>query len=111
VLISIDTLSPRRMSTYGSERPTTPTIDALAQESLLFNNAFSTSSWTLPAHASMFTGRYPTSLAPDPNDNGLYLAAPLLSGMFKQKGYRTAAFASTGWVGKRLGPNRGNSAI
>ena len=56
LLISIDTLRADHVSAYGYERPTTPRIDSLAGRGVLFEHAFSTTSWTLPAHLSMLTG-------------------------------------------------------
>lgn len=59
LLIVLDTLRRDRLSLYGYARPTTPAIDAWARGALVFDAAMSTSSWTLPSHASMFTGLYP----------------------------------------------------
>ncbi len=61
LVISADTLRPDHLGCYGYERNTSPNIDALARRGALFSNALSTSSWTLPSHASMLTGRYPAS--------------------------------------------------
>ena len=59
LLVSIDTLRADRLGCYGHDRPTSPTLDALAANGALFTQAASTSSWTLPAHMSMFTSLYP----------------------------------------------------
>ncbi len=59
VLIVLDTLRRDHVSLYGYARPTTPNLDAWAQRALVFDDASATSSWTLPSHASMFTGLYP----------------------------------------------------
>jgi hypothetical protein len=82
------------MSLYGAARRTTPAIDALSNDGVSFTRAFSTSPWTLPAHASMLTGRYPSSLSPNASDP-LYRLAPMLSTLLKQHGYRTAAVIDT----------------
>ncbi len=58
VVIVLDTVRADRLSGYGYGRPTTPRLDALAARGIRFANASSTSSWTVPAHASLFTGRY-----------------------------------------------------
>ena len=58
VIFMMDTQSARNMSCYGYHRKTTPNIDQIAKEGALFLNHFVTSSWTLPVHASLFTGRY-----------------------------------------------------
>ena len=56
VLISLDTLRADHLSCYGYGRETSPRIDALAASGVLFEDAVSTTSWTLPAHMSMLTG-------------------------------------------------------
>ncbi|MFQ5720585.1 MAG: sulfatase-like hydrolase/transferase, partial [Acidobacteriota bacterium] len=59
VLISVDTLRPDHLGAYGYRRPTSPHIDSLARRGMVFDNAVSTAPWTLPAHISLLTGRYP----------------------------------------------------
>jgi arylsulfatase A-like enzyme len=59
LIIMIDTLRPDHMSVYGYDRPTTPNIDALAQDATVFNNAFAQAPWTKPSVGSLFTGLYP----------------------------------------------------
>ncbi|MBD3415218.1 MAG: sulfatase-like hydrolase/transferase [Candidatus Aminicenantes bacterium] len=54
-LISVDTLSSLHMSLYGYHRKTTPHIEQFAQDSVVFSNAFSNSSWTVTSHMSLFT--------------------------------------------------------
>lgn len=61
ILIVIDTLRQDHMSLYGYDRRTSPNIDRWAQDALVFDVAVSASSWTLPSHASMFTGLFPKS--------------------------------------------------
>src|SRR5437660_6853905 len=56
LVIVVDTLRADHMSGCGYARPTTPRIDQLARQGVLFENAISTSSWTLPSHACMLTG-------------------------------------------------------
>ncbi|MCC6488350.1 MAG: sulfatase [Candidatus Hydrogenedentes bacterium] len=61
LVITLDTTRADRLSCYGYERPTTPNLDRLARESIFYREAYSTSSWTLPAHASLFTGKFVSS--------------------------------------------------
>lgn len=58
LVITLDTTRADRLSCYGYERPTTPNLDRLAAESIFYREAYSTSSWTLPAHASLLTGKF-----------------------------------------------------
>lgn len=107
VLISIDTLRPDRLSSYGHQRQTSPTIDRLARRGSRFANAFSTAPWTLPAHASMLSGRYPSSLTSRAANGKLYLAVPMLSSMLKKAGYTTGAVTGGGYVSASYGADEG----
>ncbi len=55
ILISLDTVRPDHLGCYGYYRDTSPGIDRLASDGVLFKNTYSTTSWTLPAHVSMLT--------------------------------------------------------
>jgi arylsulfatase A-like enzyme len=59
LVISLDTTRADHMSVYGYGRDTTPNLVELARDSLVFSNCVSTSTWTLPSHASLFTGLHP----------------------------------------------------
>jgi arylsulfatase A-like enzyme len=58
-VIVIDTLRADRLPFYGAEKNTAPFLASIAEESLVFDSAWSTSSWTGPAMASLFTSTYP----------------------------------------------------
>ena len=60
-LFVIDTLRADHLSCYGYELETSPNIDEFSREALRFENCYSTANWTVPGHASIFTGRYPIS--------------------------------------------------
>lgn len=100
VLVTIDTLRQDRLGCYGYFRDTTPNLDAFAREAILFENAITPMSTTLPAHVSLLTGARPlrhgirgnfasfgAALGPD---SGLRTLAEILS----EFGYETAAFVS-----------------
>jgi arylsulfatase A-like enzyme len=57
VLIGVDTLRADHLGLHGATRPTSPFLDELASEGIVFDRAFATSPWTLPSFASIFTGR------------------------------------------------------
>ena len=59
ILISVDTLRADHLGIYGYYRNTSPHIDHFARESIVFEQAFATSSYTLASHVSLFTGLYP----------------------------------------------------
>jgi arylsulfatase A-like enzyme len=56
----MDTVRADHLSCYGYARKTTPSIDEIAKEGTLYQNAFATAPWTPPSHASIFTGKYPS---------------------------------------------------
>jgi arylsulfatase A-like enzyme len=60
VILCLDTLRTDRMSLYGHDRPTTPRIDQLAEDGVVFDLALSQSNWTVPATASLLTSLYPS---------------------------------------------------
>jgi arylsulfatase A-like enzyme len=65
LLVVLDTTSAEHLSTYGYARPTSPHLTALARRGLLYERAIATAPWTLPSHASIFTGLYPSELGFD----------------------------------------------
>lgn len=92
ILISIDTLRADHLGAYGYERATSPTLDRLASEGVLFESHMSSTSWTLPAHAAMFSS-YPDSVhgATD-TDRRLSEQVVTLAERFWAAGYETAGF-------------------
>jgi arylsulfatase A-like enzyme len=93
LLIVLDTVRAKSLSLYGYDRRTTPRLEQLAKAGVVFERALSTSSWTLPAHATLFTGRYPNQLSADwlsPLD-GTY---PTLAEVLRSHGYVTAGFVA-----------------
>jgi arylsulfatase A-like enzyme len=111
LVISVDTLRRDHLGCYGYERDTSPNIDALAARGVVFSNALSTSSWTLPSHASMLTGRYPSSHGL--RDDGVKLApaVPTLAESFRRNGYHTLAVVSHVYVSSAFGLERGFDAF
>jgi arylsulfatase A-like enzyme len=59
ILITMDTTRADHLSCYGYHKNTSPHLDKIASESVVFKNAYAPSPWTLPSHASIFTGMYP----------------------------------------------------
>jgi len=107
LLLILDTVRASSLSLYGHGRPTTPTLDSLAEEAAVFERAYSTAPWTLTSHAGMFTGRYPFDLSASwtaPLDD----RHPTLAEILSTNGYRTAGFVAN-WLytGAETGLARG----
>jgi len=98
IVIVVDTLRADHLSPYGYERPTSPNLAEIAKGGVLFENAIAPSSWTLPSHASLLTGRYSyehgATDVKSPPGRTLDERYPTLAEIFVQHGYRTGAFSA-----------------
>lgn len=100
VLVTIDTLRREHLGCYGYFRPTSPHLDALAAEGLVFDRALASMSSTLPSHLTMLTGLYPHQHGMNSNLRGAvhpFLSEPgrrSAAEILLEAGYRTAAFVS-----------------
>ena len=91
LLLILDTVRSLNLSAYGYARPTTPALERLAARGVAFDRAIAPSSWTLPSHATLFTGRLPHELSVA-WDRPLDRAHPTLAESFRDAGYLTAGF-------------------
>ena len=112
LLLVMDTARADRCSFLGYGRPTTPRLEELARESVSYANAWSSSSWTYPAHASLFTGRTPSEIGIvkdplRPLPSGERTLAEILSGA----GYATGCFTGNAWVSEATGLVRGFARV
>jgi arylsulfatase A-like enzyme len=129
ILVTLDTTRADHLGAYGYPRPTSPALDRLAADSVVYTRAYSTSSWTLPAHASLFTGKFPKThgarLDPEgsltlggavtgPVSLAAFRARPLaaaesetLAGILRQAGYATAAIVAGPWMKRIFGLDPG----
>lgn len=100
LLLSLDTLRPDHLGLYGYDRFTSPVLDELAREGVVFEDASAAAPWTLPSHASILTGLFPlrhrvtSSKTPLPDD------IPTLAAMLAEHGYDTAAVVNVEWLKK-----------
>jgi len=107
LLVVLDTVRADHLSLYGYDRDTTPYLKRLARESTVFDQARAGASWTLPSHATMFTGRWPMELGVE-RLGWLDDAAPTLAERFRDDGFDTAGFvANPFFTGRESGLGRG----
>jgi arylsulfatase A-like enzyme len=93
LVVVLDTVAAEHLSLYGYARPTSPTMVELAERGIRFDRAQAASSWTLPSHASIFTGRWPHELSAGwltPLDRTF----PTLAEFLGSRGYATAGFVA-----------------
>lgn len=98
VVVLIDTLRPDHLGSYGYDRFTSPILDTLASEGAVFEDASSTSPWTLPSHASLFTGRHPLGHRVITYSDLLPETIPTVASLLRAAGLRTAAVVTSLWL-------------
>jgi arylsulfatase A-like enzyme len=102
IIITMDTMRADHMSCYGYERPTSPRMDELAQTSTLYSRHMASSPWTVPSHASLFTGKDPfehgshtfPATSRVQNVNPLHDGHTTLAEALRKEGYSTGAFVA-----------------
>jgi len=108
LFVSIDTLRADRVGAYGGPAGLTPALDALARESLVFTDMTANAPYTLPAHATLFSGQFPSVHGVENRDVLLSpRRTPLLAAELAERGWRTQAFAAGGFLAPELGFHAG----
>jgi arylsulfatase A-like enzyme/tetratricopeptide (TPR) repeat protein len=108
LVITLDTTRSDALDLYGNPHAVTPRIDELGRTGLVFEACYTPVPLTLPAHCSLFTGRYP--VAHGVRNNGTYVLPPgerTMAGVFKDAGYETAAFVASFTVAGKFGLTTG----
>jgi arylsulfatase A-like enzyme len=111
ILLVLDSVRAANLSCYGHGRPTTPNIDALAQQGTLFEEAISNGCWTLPVHASLFTGLYSLNHGLTTSKDALPEHHPTLARQLKKLGYQTASFSNNAYVSAVSGLTQGFDVV
>lgn len=107
VLITLDTVRADHLSLYGYERATSPALDAFAEGAFVFEDAVSTTSWTLPSHASIFTGQRLHQHQAHTNHQMLSQDALTLAEILSAGGYITAGFVGGPYCKAKYGLGQG----
>jgi arylsulfatase A-like enzyme len=106
IFVVLDTVRADRVSALGYDRETTPAFDAFAADATLYTDAVSQASWSVPSHASMFTGEYPS-------DHGATITRPVLTAetvlpeLLSAGGYETYGISPNSYVRPATGFARG----
>ncbi|WP_170972363.1 sulfatase [Natronorubrum halophilum] len=102
VLVVLDTARAK-----SSGPKTTPALTGLAEEGTTFDNAFATAPWTLPSHASMFTGTYSSEHGTHGGHTYLDEGLRSLPESFADSGYETIGVSNNTWITEEFGFHRG----
>lgn len=96
LLIVLDVVRAASTTVGGYSRQTTPSLERIGREGATFTQAWSTAPWTLPSHASLFTGRYPTSLRADYR-HGMESGVNDLASVLRARGYQTVGITGNAY--------------
>ena len=99
ILIVLDTHRADRLGIFGYKRGTSPNLDAFAQESTVYENAVAPAQWTIPSHASMFCGKYPSIHRTLQSGDALDGEFTTIAEHLLRAGYATIGFCNNPLVG------------
>ena len=99
IFIVLDTQRADRLGAYGHQKACTPNLDTFANQSTLFEQAISPAQWTVPSHASLFSGLYPTAHQVTQSSQSLSPDIPHLAEVLTRNGYDTVGFCNNPLVG------------
>jgi arylsulfatase A-like enzyme len=107
VTVVMDTVRAREIVRLDRRDTTFPAIDRLAREGTEYTQAFAAAPWTLPSHASLFTGTYPSKHGAHAGHKHLDDDLPTLAEVFSANGYETVAVSNNTWISEEFGFARG----
>ncbi|MFQ6081746.1 MAG: sulfatase [Candidatus Aminicenantia bacterium] len=107
ILISIDTLRADHLGCYGYQRKTSPNIDLLAKDSVLFTKTFASSPWTLPSHLSMMTSLNTINHKVYYKNQKLSPSIITLADILRENNYFCSAYTGGGFISGIYGFSKG----
>jgi len=107
ILITLDTTRRDVVSPFSGRPELTPNLSRFAKDATVYTNAFSTAPWTLPTHASIFTGLFASGHRAGVIDDILSESWQTLAEQFRRSGYRTAGFVGGSMASSRFGMAQG----
>lgn len=114
ILLVVDTLRARNLSLHGYARRTSPNLEAFARDAVTYEHAVTPGTWTVPAHASLFTGLLPSFHGAERVPGDRILAMPInpelttLAELLRAHGFTTGGFvANSTYLSRLFGFDRG----
>ena len=109
IFLTLDTTRWDAVAPFSRNPDVTPNLAAFANHATTYWNAWATAPWTLPSHASMFTGLYPSHHGAGVTKDALPLAEVTLAELLRERGYRTGGFIGGPLAGALFGLSQGFS--
>ncbi|TAJ12707.1 MAG: hypothetical protein EPO68_13585 [Planctomycetota bacterium] len=107
LLLLADTFRADLLTAYGAPSELAPGLERLARDATVFEHCWSASTWTLPAHASLFSGLLPSQHGAVSTTSAMPKEPRMLAEHLRALGYRTAAFTEGAYVSPEFGLSRG----
>ncbi|MFC6722995.1 sulfatase-like hydrolase/transferase [Halobium palmae] len=107
ILFAVMDTARAKDSLPSENREVVPNLAKLADSGVEFTSAISNAPWTLPSHASMFSGQYTTEHGTNAGDMCFELDYPTLPEAVNKSGYTTVAFSNNSWISPEFGFERG----
>ncbi len=107
ILISLDSLRRDFVGVYSKNKAITPEMDKLAENSVIFENAYAQSSWTLPSHVSILSGLFPVEHGTNTLQNKIPDSVKTLPQILKKQGFIAYAYTGGGLVSSQFGFSKG----
>ena len=99
LFIVLDTQRVDRLGCYGNDRDLSPNIDHFAAQGTVFEQAIAPAQWTIPSHASMFTGLYPSTHQVTQSSQSIRPSSPHIAELLTAAGYESVGFCNNPLVG------------
>lgn len=107
ILITLESLRPDHLASFSGKRVTSPNLDALAKEAMVYDDCHSVTSWTLSAHASLFTGLYPSAHQTTRPTSKLGSSYTTIAEILSGRGYQSAGIVSGPYLQSQHNLNQG----
>jgi len=107
IVLVLDSLRKDRISPYNSEVDFTQNFEEISKSSEIYHNVAAQAPWTLPSHASIFTGEYPWEHGATQRNIHLETNKKVLAEKFREKGYRTDLITPNAWISPSKGTSQG----
>lgn len=107
ILVTLDTTRRDALSPWGGRPDVSPRLEQFARSATVYDHAWATSPWTLPSHASMLTGMYPTRHGAGVSEDWMVPSLESLAELLAGEGWFTAGFAGGEMCASRWGVAQG----
>lgn len=107
IILILDTARAQNFSSYGYARQTTPHLDALVAESVLYEQAIAPGCWSLPSQVSLLTGVFPSTHGAHELHRAYAHVYPMLPEVLQEQGYQTLGVSPNGWMSDEFGVTHG----